>query len=181
MALKLTKVTEDDLELIMNWRMKPSVTKYMYTDPRLTIEGQKNWLENIKESCYIKYWVIRMDGVRIGLVNVSDIDLINKRCTWAYYIGDTSFRGKGLAGILECNIYDYVFDVLKLNKLCCEVFSFNDKVISIHQRFGSVIEGTLKQHIYKDGNYFDIVCMGITKDRWYKIKNTYNYEKILIE
>ena len=32
MALELTKVNKDDLELIMTWRMKPEVTKYMYTD-----------------------------------------------------------------------------------------------------------------------------------------------------
>jgi len=68
-----------------------------------------------------------------------------------------------------------------LNKLCCEVFTFNEKVISIHEKFGSEIEGTLKQHILKNGQFYDIVSMAITKNKWINIKSDYEYEKILIE
>lgn len=38
MSLELRKIKRDDLEMIMNWRMDPDVTKYMYTDPKLSIE-----------------------------------------------------------------------------------------------------------------------------------------------
>lgn len=181
MALELVKINKDDLELIMTWRMKPEVTRYMYTEPVLTMDTQLKWFDFIQENDNAKYWIIKFDGVKIGLINICDIDYKNKRCSWAYYIGDTSFRGKGIATLLECNIYDYVFDCLNLNKLCCEVFTFNEKVISIHEKFGSVVEGTLKQHIYKNGEFFDIVIMGITKDKWEHAKSNYNYEQILIE
>ncbi len=42
MGLVLRKISENDLEMIMKWRMMPEVTKYMYTDPQLTIDGQKD-------------------------------------------------------------------------------------------------------------------------------------------
>ncbi|MDU5079762.1 UDP-4-amino-4,6-dideoxy-N-acetyl-beta-L-altrosamine N-acetyltransferase [uncultured Tissierella sp.] len=181
MSLELVKIAKDDLEQIMHWRMKPEVTKYMYTDPVLTLEIQEKWFDSIKNDTSVKYWMIKIDGVKIGVINLRDIDYINRRCTWGYYIGDNSFRGRGIASTLECNIYDYVFNILNLNKFWCEVFSFNEKVISIHERFGSIIEGTLKQHIYKNGEFFDIVMMAITKDRWEEIKDNYSYEKIYIE
>lgn len=181
MSLELVKIAKDDLEQIMHWRMKPEVTKYMYTDPVLTLETQEKWFDSIKNDASVKYWMIKIDGVKIGVINLRDIDYINRRCTWGYYIGDNSFRGRGIASTLECNIYDYVFNILNLNKFWCEVFSFNEKVISIHERFGSIIEGTLKQHIYKNGEFFDIVMMAITKDRWEEIKDNYSYEKIYIE
>lgn len=181
MSLTLRDINSDDLEKVMKWRMAPEVTRYMYTDPKLTIDKQLEWYEKIKDSRTERYWLIVIDDVAIGVINLAEIDLKNKRCSWAYYIGDTSFRGRGIARTLECNIYDYVFDVLGLNKLCCEVFTFNDKVISIHEKFGSEIEGTLKQHIYKNGQFHDIVSMAITKDKWTKIKSQYEYEKIIIE
>ena len=181
MSLELVKIAKDDLEQIMHWRMKPEVTKYMYTDPVLTLEIQEKWFDSIKNDTSVKYWMIKIDGVKIGVINLRDIDYINRRCTWGYYIGDNSFRGRGIASTLECNIYDYVFNILNLNKFWCEVFSFNEKVISIHERCGSIIEGTLKQHIYKNGEFFDIVMMAITKDRWEEIKDNYSYEKIYIE
>ncbi|WP_346887105.1 UDP-4-amino-4,6-dideoxy-N-acetyl-beta-L-altrosamine N-acetyltransferase [Clostridium sp. UBA1056] len=181
MALELSKVNKADLELIMTWRMKPEVTRYMYTDPVLTMETQLKWFYSTQDNDSVKYWIIKFDGVKIGLINICDIDYKNKRCSWAYYIGDTSFRGRGIATLLECNIYDYVFDDLNLNKLCCEVFTSNEKVISIHEKFGSVVEGTLKQHIYKNGDFFDIVTMGITRDKWENIKKDYKYDRICIE
>jgi hypothetical protein len=181
MSLELRRIKKDDLARIMNWRMDPEVTKYMYTDPKLNLEKQLDWYERIIDRSTESYWLIVMDDTSIGVLNLSEIDIVNRRCSWAYYIGDTSFRGRGIARNLECNIYDYVFEVLDFNKLCCEVFTFNDKVISIHKKFGSEIEGTLKQHIYKNGQFYDIVSMGITKDKWTKIKAEYAYEKILIE
>ncbi|MDI3477373.1 MAG: diamine N-acetyltransferase [Thermoanaerobacterium sp.] len=181
MGLELKKINQDDLELIMNWRMKPEVTKYMYTDPILTMETQLMWFNQIINDNNSKYWIIKFDNAKIGLISLNNIDYKNKRCYWAYYIGDTSFRGKGIATILECNIYDYVFYILELNKLCCEVLSFNEKVISIHKKFGSEIEGVLKQHIFKNGKFYDVITMGITKDKWNNIRKNYVYENIKIE
>jgi UDP-4-amino-4,6-dideoxy-N-acetyl-beta-L-altrosamine N-acetyltransferase len=181
MSLALVKIMSDDLQQIMDWRMKPEVTKFMYTDPVLTLEGQQKWFDYIQKDQTTMHWLIMIDDVKIGLINLYDIDYKNKRCSWAYYIGDTSFRGRGIATTLECNIYDYVFDVLKLNKLCCEVFAFNEKVIAIHEKFGSVVEGKYTQHIYKDNQYYDVVHMAITKAKWSQTKSSYTYEKIIIE
>lgn len=181
MSLELVNIEEKDLELIMGWRMNPEITKYMYTDPVLTLEGQKKWLKLINEDNKSRHWLIQMDSIPIGILNITNIDHINKRCLWGYYIGDSSFKGRGIASMLECNIYDYVFENLSLNKLSCEVFSFNEKVVAIHEKFGSKVEGKLKQHIYKNGSYFDVIVMGITRDDWLKIRGNYSYKKINIE
>jgi len=181
MVTELVVIQKSDLEQIIKWRMMPEITRYMYTDPILTLEIQEQWFSSLIGNDKVKYWMIQIDRTKIGVLNLSGIDYLNKRASWAYYIGDTSFRGKGIATILECNIYDYVFNVLNLNKLCCEVFTFNEKVISIHQKFGSVIEGTFKQHIYKNGKLYDIVSMAITKDKWNRIKNNFEYDKIVIQ
>lgn len=181
MALELVKIQASDLERIMEWRMNEEVTKYMYTDPQLTMEKQISWLSRISESKTDRYWIIRMDDTPIGVLNLTEIDEKNRRCTWAYYIGDTSFRGRGIAKTLECNVYEYVFNVLGLNKLCCEVFTFNEKVISLHEKFGAEVEGTLKQHIYKNEVFYDIVTMGILKDKWNQIKDDFEFDTIHIE
>ena len=67
-----------------------------------------------------------------------------------------------------------------LNKLCCEVLAFNEKVIQIHEKFGSEIEGVFKQHIFKNNTFLDVVRMGILKEKWDEIKSQYEYRKIPI-
>lgn len=177
----LKRITVDKLEKIMNWRTSPEVSPYMYTSPNLTIEDQKKWFKNINNDSTVSYWIIVVDGVDVGVLNLYDIDTKNKRCFWAYYIGDSSARGKGVARQLECNIYDYVFYEVGLNKLCCEVLAFNEKVIQIHEKFGSEIEGIFKQHIFKNNTFLDVVRMAILKEKWDEIKSKHEYRKISIE
>lgn len=180
-TLKLKKIKEENLQLIMKWRMSPEVTNYMYTNPKLTIESQQLWLASISKSQDVLYWMIEYDNVPIGVINICDIDIVNKKCSWGYYIGDTSFRGKGIATLLECNMYDYVFYNLGLNKLCSEIFETNDKVVKIHRKFGSEIEGLLREHIIKGTEKYNVVTMGILKQKWDTSCENFKYEKIIIE
>ncbi|MEA3457935.1 MAG: UDP-4-amino-4,6-dideoxy-N-acetyl-beta-L-altrosamine N-acetyltransferase [Candidatus Thermoplasmatota archaeon] len=180
-GILLKRITPDEIEKIMEWRTSPEVTAYMYTDPKLIIEDQKKWFEKISNEPTVSYWIIVVGGVDVGVINLYDIDQHNKRCFWAYYIGEPSVRGKGISIHLECNIYDYVFFELGLNKLCGEVLEFNDTVVQIHKRFGSEIEGIFKQHIYKNGKFLDVVRMAILKEKWNKIRSQYKYKKISIE
>ncbi len=175
MMVRFRKIVEEDLGLIMKWRMMPEITKFMYTDPKLTIAQQHVWYnESVKnDRNYIR--IINCDGVDIGLYSITDI-YKGMNCFWAYYIADLSFQGKGLGTILECNNYDFAFDVLEVHKVSCEVLSFNKRVIEIHQKFGSKIEGIFKEHILKNNEYLDIVRMAILKNEWYKIRENFEYD-----
>lgn len=181
MDLRLRKLYKTDLELVMNWRMKPEITKNLYTDPKLTLEMQYKWFDKISDDDTVKYWIIEVDNNSAGLLWLYSIDRLNKKCEWGYFIGDDSYRGKGLGRPLECNVYDYVFNVLELNKLHCEVFAFNDMVVKIHEKFGSEIEGHHKQHIFKNGIFYDVVSMAITANKWSNIKSQHEYDIIAIE
>ena len=183
MACKLRNVREEDLEMVRRWRMLPEITRYMYTDPEITAEDQKNWHEKVSASPSDRVWIVELtDGaIPVGLLSLSDIDFTHKRACWAYYIADDRARGKGLAKSLELNIYAYVFEVMGLNRLWCEVLSFNDRVVAIHEKFGSKVEGVLRQHICKNGEWFDLVRMAVLADDWGAIKRQFAFETIEIE
>jgi hypothetical protein len=169
------RIYDEDLEMIMTWRMMPEITKYMYTDPKLNIDQQRIWLKETVNNLKNYIRIINYNGSDIGLYSITDIEK-KRNCFWAYYISDMSFQGKGIGTIVECNNYDFAFDVLGVHKVSCEVLSFNERVISIHQKFGVKIEGVFKDHILKDGKYLDIVRMAILKNEWSDIRNNFKYE-----
>ena len=175
---KLRPIQENELEMIMNWRMLPEITEYMYTDPKLTIEDQQRWYRSLHERKDIIAFMIEVDHTPCGILNITNIDYNNKRCSWGYYMAVKEKRSLKLAMTIEWNLYDYVFDVLGMNKLEGEIFSFNKNVLRIHQMCGSNIEGELREHIFKNGNYYDVTVTGILKEEWQKIKSQYDYEKI---
>ncbi len=174
----LRQIRREDLEMIMEWRMRPDITKFMYTDPVLTIEKQIEWFESSKLDKNNMHFIIESDGQPIGVLNIADIDRKNRKCSWGYYVAVKEKRSLKLALALEWNVYDYVFDTLGLNKLVGEVFAFNKGVIRMHQMCGSRIEGERKKHIFKNGEYYDIVETGICKEEWEEIRRKYDYEKI---
>lgn len=181
MKVEFLKIREENLEMIRNWRNSPEVSNYMYTDDFITVDQQKKWFRQIKDDPTKKYWIIKVDDKYVGVVNLYDIDKRNKRCYWAYYLAESSIRGKGLGRLIELNIIKYIFEDLGLNKLCCEVLSFNEIVVKIHKKYGSKIEGHFREHIFKDGEFHDIFCMGILKEEWSEIKKNFDFDIIKIE
>jgi RimJ/RimL family protein N-acetyltransferase len=85
-------------------------------------------------------------------------------------LGDTSIRGAGIGSKVEYNVLQYVFETLKLNKLNCTVFPFNESVIKMHEGFGFRREAYFRQHVLKDGVYYDVVGLALLKSEWITLK-----------
>jgi UDP-4-amino-4,6-dideoxy-N-acetyl-beta-L-altrosamine N-acetyltransferase len=179
--VKLRKIQEADLELIMDWRMRPEITKYMNTDPTLTLEGQKKWLERINHNHLDYYWMIEVDGVPAGIASLVEHDEHAKKIHTGVYIAEKKKRSIKLTVELQWNLYEYAFDVLGLNKVCEEVFSLNKAVLRILDMCGSKREGELRQHVYKNGEYYDVSVRGILRNEWEELKQKINYTHFVIE
>jgi UDP-4-amino-4,6-dideoxy-N-acetyl-beta-L-altrosamine N-acetyltransferase len=182
MKLVFRTIKPDDLEMILNWRTMPEVTKYMYTDFEPSLEQQKKWYRQISEDVNRKDWVINVDDEDVGVLSIVKIDRTNRRCEWAYYLGSPNVRGKGIGKNVELNILEYVFEKLGLNKLCCEVLKDNELVVKIHEKYGSLVEGDRRQQVFKNGEFLDIVEMGILREDWEKnVRQRHEFVKAVFE
>lgn len=181
MAITLRRITEDDLEMIMNWRMSDSVTRYMNTDPKLTFEGQRKWLKSVNEDCSIRYWLVEVDDTPVGVINLTDIDWENGSTSWGYYIGEERRRSLKLAIALEMSLYDYCFDILRLNEVHNEVFKLNEGVWKLHVACGCRITKDVQGEIEKNGIRYDIIHLSMDRDRWEEIRHNKKYEKVNFE
>ena len=175
--IRLRAVEEEDLPKIVGWRNKPEIYQYFYEYEPLSKVQQKIWFENFLKNKTEKYFIIEtIKGESIGTVGLTKIDWRNRKCELArFLIGEKEHQGKGYGKEVEALILKYVFDHLNMHKLCCEVFATNQKVISLYESFGFKVEGTLRKHIFKDGDYQDIVIMGMLKEEY--LKNKENISK----
>lgn len=181
MNVEMIQLREEHLQQLMEWRMRPDISKYLNTDPKLTLDGQKKWYERIKNDQSSRNWIIYVDNVPSGLINIFDIDFLNSRCSWGYYIANLEVRSLKLAMYLEWNLYDYVFNNLKLNKLCNETFVINKQVLQLHKLCGSKEDGILRQHIYKNGIFYDVSYGSILSEEWMKKRQEAHFERFNFE
>ena len=172
------KLEAGDLENVMCWRLSPQVTKFMNTDPVLTLDGQKRWFEKLSSAGEVLYWIILVDGIPCGVINLADIDAVSKRCTWGYYVAEKKLRSFNLAMSLEMSLYDYAFDKMKFNKVTGESFCLNTAAVKMHELCGCKTEGILRQHILKNGQYYDVCVQSMLAEEWNNLRNSFDYQRI---
>jgi hypothetical protein len=162
----LRDIAPHDQETIRVWRNHPEVRKYMYTDHEIGPDEHNAWFARILRDSTCKYWIIVCDGEDVGLLYLHDIDTRNSRCYWGFYTASPSARGKGVGSFAEFSVLRFVFDDLRLQKLCGEVLASNQAVLNMHKKFGFVQEGLLRKHVLKEGIFADVVSISILREEW---------------
>lgn len=164
---KLRPIEEKDLDTVLRWRNSDRIRENMYTDHEIPMDEHRAWFDRIRKEPVPLFLVFEFQMKPIGVVNVTHVDRRNDKCYWGFYIGDpVAPSGSGTAlGYFGLN---YIFEVLKIRKLCAEAFAFNTASLKFHQRLGFVEEGRFVRHILKNGRYEDIVSFSLFKEDWFR-------------
>jgi len=168
----LRPLGSDDLELVRTWRNSPAVAQYMYTADPISSEQQQAWYARISQDASVQYWLIYYQDRPVGVANLYAISSRNRSCYWAFYLGEENLHGSGIGAKVELAVLEYVFEKLKMNKLSCEVFVTNEKVVTMHEKFGFRREAYFRQHIYKDKAFIDVVGLAILRREWQQVRDT---------
>ena len=165
-SVQLRSIGPDDKARLLAWRNSPEVAAYMYTDHQITEAEHERWFAGVGQDERRAYWIIEMDGEPVGLANFYDIDRRHHRGAWAYYLAAPSVRGRGIGGYVEYLMIERAFGELGLQKLWCEVLESNRGVWRMHQRFGFQQEALFRRHILKNGEWVDVMGLGLLAEDW---------------
>ncbi len=146
-------------------RNQVGVRSLMYTDHEIGLNEHLSWIDRIKsDKKQIVFTVLNEKKNPIGVVSVNALDTLHKKADWAFYL-DERERG-GLGAALEYNLIEYVFNVLNLDKLNCEVIETNESVVKLHKKFNFLVEGFRRENIEKNGKRIGVYFLGLTKSDW---------------
>lgn len=167
----MTKIVLRDLVAadrarIHAWRNSPEVAAYMYTDHAISAEEHDRWFDGLAGDTRRQYWIIEVNDEPVGLANLVNIDRTAGRCDWAYYLASPSVRGLGVGSYVEFWVIDYVFGVLGLRKLWCEVLASNEAVWGLHLKHGFEREALYRAHVIKNGAPADVIGLGLLAEDW---------------
>jgi len=162
--IKFRLLCEADLEMLRKWRMKPEVTKYLYTNPILTSEDQMKWFLDLQKKDDI-YWIINFRGIAIGYAALRNVSNIS--ADPGVFIAETEYRSKGIGKYVIGEVQEYAFTVLGLRKLYGPILSENLNALMTYLKNGWTVEGVLRDHIYKDKLY-DVYMIALFKKDWRK-------------
>lgn len=151
---------------VLRVRNEPSIRHNMYTDHIIQPDEHLGWIDRLAQSTSTVFFAVICEGNIIGGASLSELDQVHKRAAWAFFISK-EYHGRGLGSALENQFIDFVFDNFDIEKLNCEVISFNKTVVEMHKKFGFVVEGERRDHVIRDDKKYNAILLGITKEEWH--------------
>ena len=112
---------------------------------------------------------IMQNNVPIGEIVISNIDNDNSKCSMRLAIFKNNDFNKGYGSTAIILVQVFVFDVIGMNRIELEVFSYNERGINTYIKTGFKEEGRLREAKTVENKYTDIVIMGMLK-REYDIR-----------
>lgn len=153
---QLTKLEKPDLFLIKNWRNEQR--DILRQNKILTDKDQINWYKFLQYDQNQKIFsIVDESGILLGYCGITNIDWINRRGELSFLLA-TVINKDVYAKILEEVIVilkQYFFSVLHLHKFFTETFEFRKDHITILEKSGFVKGGVLKDHVYKNGKFYN--------------------------
>lgn len=159
----LKSITAEDTENIIRWRNKESVRKNFLDQRPFTVQGHTNWLNNMVNTGKVAQFIIydKAEHLPVGSAFLRDIDYIDKKAEYGIFIGEDTARGKGIGTDAAKAIVQYGFSRLKLHKIFLRVLSENKGAIKSYQKAGFTQEAYLKDEVFINGEYRDIILMAV--------------------
>lgn len=121
---------------------------------------EQQWLS--QQSSYTRgeyqFAVETLDGELAGRCGVIRVDWKNRMAKLAIMLG-TPYRGKGYGKEAMQMLCDFCFREMNLHKLRVSVFAFNEPAIRCYLACGFHEEGRLKQELWRDGAYRDVLIL----------------------
>jgi len=137
----LTRLTEEKIELVRNWRNDPKISQYMEFKEYITPEMQINWFRRIDNENNF-YFIIEFEKKEIGLINVRDIDYNEKVGEGGIFIYDDDCLNSDLSFRVGVLLNDFCFETLKLEKLKAHILNNNKRAIQFNKMFGyKIVDG----------------------------------------
>lgn len=154
-------LSSDEVEFVRNCRNHDEIRKWMYSDDIISSWDHINFINNLKENNKNYYWLVKMEEKDIGVISLNRIDFQHRNAYLGIYANPfTVLRGKGEL-LIKC-IKTLAFDYANLHTLKIEVMDTNEKATNFYKKVGFSEEGRLKEFVYRDGKWHDMIIMGVT-------------------
>ena len=126
--ITLTRLTEEKIEMVRNWRNDEKISVYMENRDEITPEMQVKWFQKINNNNNY-YFIIEYDNKEIGLIDIRDIDYTLKEGEYGIFIYDDYYLDSDVSFRAYLCLLDYCFNELNLERVTGHIMKENKRSI----------------------------------------------------
>lgn len=170
-CVSLRFIEDLDAIFLMELNNDLEIAQYVVGNPRqVTLQEQMKWMEKVTSETQTKRFIVEYDGVSVGTVIISNIDLANLTANVNIKL-QSSARGKGIGKQSITLALKYCFESMGMFCITAHVLSFNRASLALFESCGFVKEGILRSRVIKNKERYDLVSFSITYSEFTQIKD----------
>jgi [ribosomal protein S5]-alanine N-acetyltransferase len=151
------------------WLNDPDVTRYMEsgTFPTTMQDLETFYAEVTGSRSQVIFAITDSEsGRHIGNVKLGPIQWVHRRASLGILIGDKTYWGKGVGTEAMRLGIEYGFQKVNLRRIDLTVFAKHEFAVRLYGRLGFKVEGRLREHVFRDGQYQDMLHMGLLSSEY---------------
>jgi RimJ/RimL family protein N-acetyltransferase len=169
-------------EATARWLTDTEYARLLDSDPPRLATAQALQAEWEKESPNPHNFVVfdiqaKADERQIGFIALFNFYWNHGEAWVAIGIGEREYRGRGCGTDAMRVLLRYAFTELNLHRVTLIVFGYNPRAMRSYEKAGFVVEGRQRRCLHRDGQWWDMVFMGILKDEWEKER--FKFQKMI--
>ncbi|OGQ46671.1 MAG: hypothetical protein A3H42_04230 [Deltaproteobacteria bacterium RIFCSPLOWO2_02_FULL_46_8] len=162
----LTALRDDDLEVLFQWVNDPALVRFSASYKPVHWKNHVEWFDSLEEKDTTIIFGIRPIGDKklIGFCKLVNMHRVCRSAEMQIKIGDRAYLSQGYGSEALGLLLRFAWDDLNLHRVYCYVFADNERAIKLYEKFGFLREGVMREAAFIDGEYKDIIIMGILRD-----------------
>lgn len=167
----LREVRQSDVnENYYQWLNDPEINQYLET--RFVPRSKENILEFVNnldaQNSEPFFAICTIDNEEhIGNIKIGPINWYHRHGDISLFIGDKNCWGKGIATEAIHIITTFAFRTLNLHKVKAGCYANNSGSVRAFEKCGYLREGLLHSHCFCDGEYVDLILLGLTAEKYW--------------
>ncbi|WOS64781.1 UDP-4-amino-4,6-dideoxy-N-acetyl-beta-L-altrosamine N-acetyltransferase [Sinorhizobium fredii] len=159
------RLTSEESDYVFRMRSHPAVSKWMTSGGDISLEAHSKYIARQKDDLTNRNYLMFSNDVIVGVVSLHRIDRRNQLAFLGLYRNPFS-KESGIGRRLLGAICRLSFQQFGLHSLKLEVVADNRAAIQLYEAFGFLQEGRWRECVRRDGEFVDLIAMGLLRSEW---------------
>lgn len=162
---------------MLHWTDDREVTRCLYRGayPSTLEQMERDYEAMLNSLTDIEFAIVDKEtDAHIGIAGIHSLNWIARSGEFRILIGEKKYWSKGYGTETTQLVVAYAFEILNLHKVWLGVNSESVGAIRAYEKAGFVREGELRDEVYRNSRYYNVVRMSILQDEYQDLKLTWD-------